>query len=75
MAVRLANKTTFNDVLDKIEALPLEDQEILLDVAARRHSEKKRESILKNAKKSLKEHKRGLTKEGTAEDLLRDLEQ
>lgn len=73
MSVRLTKKATFNEVLDKIEAMPLEDQEILLDVVSRRHSEKKRGSILKNATESLREHKKGLTKEGTADDLLKDL--
>ncbi len=74
MSVRLTNKKVFSDILDKIESLPIEDQEILMDVVSHRHSEKRRETILKNAKKSFLKYKNGLTKEGTAEDLLKDLE-
>lgn len=62
-----------DQILDEIAALPLEDQEILIGIAQKRHLEKKREKILREGKETLRAHKKGLAKIGTLDDLIKDL--
>jgi hypothetical protein len=66
--------TAFEEVLEKVDTMPLEEQELIIEILKNRYREKRREEILENAKKSLEEHKKGLTSKGTVADLLKDLE-
>jgi hypothetical protein len=68
------HKLTFNEVLESIEDMPLEEQSMIIEILENRYREKRREEILKNARKTLKEYKKGLTSQGTAADLIKDLE-
>ena len=63
-----------NEILDKVDKMPLEDQNMLVELMRNRYIEKRREEILANARQTLKEHEKGLTSKGTVADLLRDLE-
>jgi len=65
---------TLDNFLDKFSRLPLEDQEMLLDLLKKRNIEQKRMRIVREVKEAQREHKKGLTKRGTVEDLMRDLE-
>ncbi len=67
-------KTKLNDVIDKVSVLDYEEQEILLDVLRHRHIEKRRDMILENSRRTLREYKAGLAKKGTSKDLWEDLE-
>lgn len=66
--------TIFEEVLEKVDTMPLEEQELIIEILKNRYREKRREEILENAKKTLEEHKKGLTSKGTVADLLKDLE-
>jgi hypothetical protein len=47
---------------------------MLLDLLKKRNIEQKRMRIVRDVKEAQREHKKGLTKRGTVEDLMRDLE-
>jgi hypothetical protein len=65
---------TFDHFLDEFFQLSLEDQEMLLEILKKRTIEQKRMRIAREAKEALREHQKGLTKKGTVEDLMKDLE-
>ena len=65
---------TLDSFLDEFSRLPIEDQEMLLDLLKKRNIEQKRMRIVRDVKEAQREHKKGLTKRGTVEDLMRDLE-
>jgi hypothetical protein len=68
------HKSTFNEVLQVIDNMPLEKQSLIIEILENRYREKRREEILRNSKQTLQEYKKGLTKIGTVADLIRDLE-
>ena len=63
-----------DEILGKVEEMPLEDQDLLVELIRNRYREKRREDILANARQTLEEHKKGLTSKGTPSDLFRELE-
>ena len=63
-----------DEILDRVDEMPLEDQNILVELMRNRYIEKRREEILANARQTLKEHEKGLTSKGTVSDLIRDLQ-
>lgn len=67
-------QNVLDDILKKIENMPLEDQGLLVELIRNRYREKRREDILANAHQTLEEHKKGLTSKGNVSDLLRELE-
>ena len=66
--------TTFEQILEKIDTMPLEEQEFIIEILKNRYREKRREEILKNAERTLVEHEKGLTSKGSVADLLKELE-
>ncbi|HGJ67079.1 TPA: hypothetical protein ENS27_17095 [bacterium] len=69
-----ARKSIINEVLQAIDNMSLEQQSLIIDILENRYREKRREEIAKNAKQTLQEYKKGLTKKGTVTDLIKDLE-
>jgi hypothetical protein len=69
-----ATQSHLDQILDQVSSLSLDDQEILLDLLKKRHIEQKRQRIAREVKEAQREHKKGLTKRGTVEDLMKDLE-
>jgi len=65
---------TLDNFLEEFSRLPIEDQEMLLDILKKRNIEQKRMRIAREVKEAQREHKKGLTKRGTIEDLIKDLE-
>jgi hypothetical protein len=63
-----------DEILVKVAEMPLEDQDLLVDLIRNRYKEKRRDDILANAQQTLEEYKKGLTSEGTSSDLFRELE-
>ena len=63
-----------DQILDAIASLSLDEQEMLLDILKKRNIEQKRMRIVRDVREAQREHKKGLTKIGTVEDLLKDLE-
>jgi len=64
---------TLDNFLDEFSRLSIEDQEMLLDLLKKRNIEQKRMRIVREVKEAQREYKKGLTKRGTVEDLMRDL--
>jgi hypothetical protein len=65
---------TLDNFLDEFSRLSIEDQEMLLGILKKRNIEQKRMRIVREVKEAQREHKKGLTKRGRVEDLMRDLE-
>jgi hypothetical protein len=64
----------FDQILEKIDTMPLEEQELIIEILQNRYREKRREEILKNAEETFEEYRKGLTSKGTVADLLKELE-
>jgi hypothetical protein len=64
---------TFDHLLTEFSQLPLEDQEMLLDILKKRTIEQKRMRVAQEVREAQEEHRRGLTRKGTVEDLIKDL--
>jgi hypothetical protein len=64
----------FDELLEGISRLPLDDQEMLLEIIKKRQIEQGRLEIAREARKAMREYRAGLTKRGSVEDLFKDLE-
>jgi len=63
-----------DEILDKVDEMPLEEQNMLVELIRNRYKEKRREEILANARQTLEEHGKGLTSQGNVSHLLQELE-
>ena len=63
----------WQQALDAVERLPLEDQEMLLELMQRRLVERRRSEIARNAKATLQAVREGRAHQGSVEELERDL--
>ncbi len=70
----MGTQNILDEILGKVDEMPLEDQDLRVELIRNRYKEKRREDILANAQETLEEHKKGLTSKGTVSDLLRELE-
>lgn len=59
--------------LETIEALPPEDQQILIELVQQRLAEWRRKDIARNASATLKAFRAGFARSGSIKDLKRDL--
>ena len=66
--------TTFDEVLDAIEALPADQQADLVDVVRRRLAERGRQRIVDDARDARAEYAAGKTREVSVDELMRELE-
>ena len=65
----------FETVLESVEALPVEDQEILLDLIRRRLIEKRRAEIASNITETREQHRAGRVHRGTVGDLMAEIDE
>jgi hypothetical protein len=65
--------TPFQQALDVVEQLSIEDQETLVEIVQRRLIEQRREEIAHNASVTLQAFREGRASYGTMDDLRRDL--
>ena len=68
-----AAKSDFQELIESVEALPLDDREILMDIINRRIIEQRREELVADMEESLQAYRKGEVRIGTVDDLLRDL--
>ena len=68
-----AAKSSFQELIESVEALPLDDQEILMDIINRRIIEEKREELVADMEESLPAYRKGEVRAGTVDDILKDL--
>jgi len=66
--------STFQQAIDVIEALSLEDQEILIDIIQKRIKEQKRKQLLQDIAEVETEYAEGKVKFGTVDDFLAELD-
>jgi len=71
----MKSRSILDEILDKVEEMPLEDQDMILELIRNRYKEKRRGEILANARQTLEEYKKGLVSKGSVSDLLRELEE
>lgn len=64
---------SFQEIIDSVEKLSLDDQDYLFELIKRRRIEKRRLEIAANAKATLESLKQGTAKKGTVDDFIADL--
>jgi hypothetical protein len=69
------SKSSFQELIESVEALPIEDREILMEIVNKRIIEQRREELVADMEASLEAYKRGDVRSGTVDDLLKDLEE
>jgi len=76
MVVRARTKRSsrFGAVVEAAEALPLEEQEMLVDLIRYRLVEQRREEIAANIARSREEYRQGQVRRGTVDDLMAELD-
>ncbi len=64
----------FQKVLETVEALPLEEQEILIDIIEKRISQKKRAKLVQEVREAQQDYAEGRVQRGSVADLIAELE-
>ncbi|VVB66854.1 Uncharacterised protein [uncultured archaeon] len=65
----------FQELIESVEALPIEDREMLVEIINKRIIEQRRERLVADTEEALEAYKRGDVHVGTVDDLLRDLDE
>ena len=63
----------FQEIIDSIEGLSVEDQDYLFELIRKRRIENRRAEILANAEEVMQSFKDGTAKRGSVDDLIADL--
>jgi len=63
----------FQEIIDSIESLSVEDQDYLFELICKRRIENRRAEILANAEEVMQSFKDGTAKRGSVDDLIADL--
>ena len=63
----------FQEIIDSIESLSVEDQDYLFELIRKRRIENRRAEILANAEEVMQSFKNGTAKRGSVDDLIADL--
>ena len=69
-----AKTSDFQNAIEVVEALPLEDQEVLIDILAKRIRQQKRDELVASIKEAQEEFAKGNFRSGSVEDLLAELD-
>ena len=64
---------SFQDLIDAVESMPLDDQSMLVELINKRIIEKRRAELVAEVQGARCAFKRGEVKRGTFEDLMKDL--
>ncbi|MDQ1265223.1 MAG: hypothetical protein QG635_373 [Bacteroidota bacterium] len=63
----------FNELLEKVEAMPLDSKEIFADILFKNISESKRTQIRQDIIQGRKEYQAGKTRSGDVKDLMKEI--
>lgn len=63
----------FQQIIDSIEGLSIEDQDYLFELIRKRRIENRRQEILANSEEVMKSFANGTAKKGSVDDLIADL--
>lgn len=69
-----SSSTPLQKAIEAVEGLPIEDQDMVLELLKRRRAEQRREEIAKNARESRSAIREKTAKFGTVDDLRKDLD-
>jgi hypothetical protein len=69
-----AKTSDFQNAIEVVEALPLEDQEILIDILSKRLRHQKRDEFIASIKEAQEEYAKGNFRSGSVDDLLAELD-
>ena len=70
-----ATSLSFQDLVEAVESMPLDDQSMLIELINMLILEKRRADLFYEVKEARDAFKRGEVKRGTIEDLLKDLKE
>jgi hypothetical protein len=65
---------SFQDLIDAVESLPLDDQSMLVELINKRIIEKRRAELVGKVREAREAFRKGEVKRGTVADLMKDLE-
>jgi hypothetical protein len=65
----------FEEVLEVVETLPLDDQELLVDLVRQRVADKRRAEIARNIAETRIEYEAGQVRRGSVSDLMAELDE
>ncbi|MEI6103325.1 MAG: hypothetical protein WCP70_05210 [Methanothrix sp.] len=68
-----AKSSGFQDLIEAVESLPLEDRSLLVEIVNKRIIEKRRAELVSEVMESRDAFRQGNLKRGTVEDLMKDL--
>ncbi|MDD4163421.1 MAG: hypothetical protein PHW87_13180 [Methanothrix sp.] len=68
-------KSSFQELIESVESLPLDDQQMLLNIINMRIIERRRDELVTDMEESLDAYRKGEVRIGTVDDLLRDLDE
>ena len=71
--IALTADSIFEPALASVEALPVEDQEVLLDLMRRRLASARRAALVRDVTVGRRDYREGKVRRGTAAELMRDL--
>jgi hypothetical protein len=66
---------SFQDLIDAVESMPLDDQSMLIELINKRIQEKRRAELVAEVREARDAFLRGEVKRGTFEDLMKDLKE
>jgi hypothetical protein len=67
-----AQSLSFQDLIDAVESLPIDEQSLLVELINKRIIEKRRSELVADVKEAREAFRRGEVKRGTVEDLIKD---
>jgi hypothetical protein len=73
MSATMTATSKFQELIDSIEELPLDEQELLVEIISHHIILRRRSELIAEVKEAREAYKRGEFKEGTVEDLMKDL--
>jgi hypothetical protein len=68
-----AQSLSFQDLIEAVESMPLDDQSMLVELINKRIIEKRRAALVDEVLEARRAFKKGKVKRGTLEDLMKDL--
>ncbi|MDQ1264961.1 MAG: hypothetical protein QG635_111 [Bacteroidota bacterium] len=63
----------FDNILDSIEAMDIQEQQMIVDIIQNRIAEKRRDCIIKEVRQGRLNYKNGNVKRGSKEELLKEI--
>jgi hypothetical protein len=70
----MPNKTKFDDALDAVEGLPIDEQAELLEVVRRRLAERGRQRVVDDVRDARAQFKSGGARRASVDDIMREIE-